>query len=272
MSSYFTLLVSFGLLAPCLVAVGAVECSEKETLLRLISSTVTKVTDCLMECTGMTYVRKLQLQDHHNIRLKDSTEGKEAQSDILTLCCSQTQKSYPTWTQCWEVKVLYLISVIIHHHLSPQGTSVNTAGLRSSSAPLERAFTVPTWCCLWIYLQLHLSSLKSKSLLRLPPRCASTAAPPQSQTHAASATMSRSISAQRRQGYLSAYRLSPRKTSWGTKSLNVLPIWSPSGRGIPVTPTNKAVAKKSYFTIIIPHCKVLSYPTSKVHEFKMVLK
>ncbi|KAK2819285.1 hypothetical protein Q5P01_024846 [Channa striata] len=36
---------------------------------------LTPVTECLMECTGMTYIRKLQLQDSHNIRLRDSTEG-----------------------------------------------------------------------------------------------------------------------------------------------------------------------------------------------------
>lgn len=85
MSGYLTLLVSFGLLAPLVVAVGAVECSEKEALLRPIASTVTKVTDCLMECTGMTYIRKLQLQDAHNIRLKDSTEGKKTQKAMFLL-------------------------------------------------------------------------------------------------------------------------------------------------------------------------------------------
>lgn len=82
MSRYFTFLVSFGLLAPHLGAEGAVECTEKETLLRPLSNRVTKITDCLMECTGMTYIRKLQLQDRHNIRLKDSTEGKETHSVI----------------------------------------------------------------------------------------------------------------------------------------------------------------------------------------------
>lgn len=88
MSRYFTVLVSLGLLSPLLVAAGAVECSEKETLLRPISSTVTKVTDCLMECTGMTYIRKLQLLDNHNIRLKDSTEGKETERHFNFLLLS----------------------------------------------------------------------------------------------------------------------------------------------------------------------------------------
>ncbi|TDH02158.1 hypothetical protein EPR50_G00170150 [Perca flavescens] len=75
MSGYFIAWVSFGILSSLLLVVGAVECSEKETLLKPVSNTGTQITDCLMECTGMTYIKKLQLQDNHNIRLKDSTEG-----------------------------------------------------------------------------------------------------------------------------------------------------------------------------------------------------
>ncbi|KAF1377658.1 hypothetical protein PFLUV_G00203040 [Perca fluviatilis] len=75
MSGYFIAWVSFGILSSLLLVVGAVECSEKETLLKPVSNTRTQITDCLMECTGMTYIKKLQLQDNHNIRLKDSTEG-----------------------------------------------------------------------------------------------------------------------------------------------------------------------------------------------------
>ncbi|GLD55469.1 uncharacterized protein AKAME5_000796300 [Lates japonicus] len=67
--------MSIGVLSALLLAAGAVECSEKEALLRVIPSTVTQVTDCLMECTGMTYIKKLQLQDKRNIRFTDSTEG-----------------------------------------------------------------------------------------------------------------------------------------------------------------------------------------------------
>lgn len=76
MSRYFAVLLSFGLLPPLLVAVRAVECLEKETLLRPISNKVIQVTDCLVECTGLTYTRKMQLQDNRNIRFKDTTEGK----------------------------------------------------------------------------------------------------------------------------------------------------------------------------------------------------
>lgn len=75
--------VSFGILSPFLLAVGAVKCTEKETLLRPIPSNVTQPTDCLLECTGMTYIKKLQLRDNHNIRLKDSTE-----EDIGEYCWS----------------------------------------------------------------------------------------------------------------------------------------------------------------------------------------
>lgn len=77
MSGYFTVLVSFGILSPFFLAIGAVQCSEKEALLKPMSNTEIQVTDCLIACTGMTYLKKIQLQDNHNIRLRDSTEGKE---------------------------------------------------------------------------------------------------------------------------------------------------------------------------------------------------
>jgi len=80
MSRYLGVLVFLGLLTPQFLAVGAVECSEKETLLNLKPkpSSMNQPTDCLRECTAMTYIKKLQLQDTHNIRIKDSTEGKNA--------------------------------------------------------------------------------------------------------------------------------------------------------------------------------------------------
>lgn len=80
MSRYFTVLVSFGILSPLLLGAGAIKCSEKETLLKQVPIVVTQLTDCLMECTGMTYIKKLQLQDNRNIKIKDSTEGKEPQN------------------------------------------------------------------------------------------------------------------------------------------------------------------------------------------------
>lgn len=83
MSRYFNVWVSFGILAPLLLAAGAVVCSEKEKLLQLLPSKVTQQTDCLMECTGMTYIKKVELQDNRNIRLKDSSEGKEPRSDMF---------------------------------------------------------------------------------------------------------------------------------------------------------------------------------------------
>lgn len=79
MSGYFTAWVSLGLLSPFLLAAGAAECSEKETLLEPIPSSVSWPTECLLNCTWKTYFRKLQLQDKRNIRLQDSTEGKPGQ-------------------------------------------------------------------------------------------------------------------------------------------------------------------------------------------------
>lgn len=77
MSRYFMVLVSFGLVSPLLLVAGEIQCSQPETLLRQVPNVAMQLTECLLECTGMTYVNKLQLQDNRNIRLKDSTEGKE---------------------------------------------------------------------------------------------------------------------------------------------------------------------------------------------------
>lgn len=80
MLGYFGVWVSFGLLSPFLPAVGAVECSEKETVVFVKPSSMKKPTDCLIECSLMTYEKKLELQDNHNIRMLDSTEGKKVVS------------------------------------------------------------------------------------------------------------------------------------------------------------------------------------------------
>lgn len=77
MSRYFMVLLSFGLVSPLLLVAGEIKCSQRETLLRQVPNVAMQLTECLLECTGMTYVNKLQLQDNRNIRLKDSTEGKE---------------------------------------------------------------------------------------------------------------------------------------------------------------------------------------------------
>lgn len=67
--------VPLAMLTPLLLAVGAAECSEKQTLLKLMPSGIRQPTDCLMECSEMTYIKKLQLRDDNNIRLRDSAEG-----------------------------------------------------------------------------------------------------------------------------------------------------------------------------------------------------
>ncbi|CAN9504523.1 unnamed protein product [Ophioblennius macclurei] len=76
MLKYVNAWVPLGLLSLLLLVVGALKCSERETLLEPMPSGITPPTDCLMECTGMTYIKKLQLQDSSNIRLKDSTQGE----------------------------------------------------------------------------------------------------------------------------------------------------------------------------------------------------
>lgn len=75
------LLMSFGFLSPLRLAAGGIKCTQPETVLRPAPRVATQLTECLMECSGMTYVNKLQLQDNRKIRMKDSTEGKEPADD-----------------------------------------------------------------------------------------------------------------------------------------------------------------------------------------------
>lgn len=77
--------MSLGLLSLLLLAAGEIKCSQPERVLRPVPNVATQLTECLMECSGMTYVNKLQLQDNHNIRMKDSTEGKEPPDDSIHL-------------------------------------------------------------------------------------------------------------------------------------------------------------------------------------------
>lgn len=242
---YFTVLVSLGLLTSStsrLPAAEANKCSEKEMLLRQIPRVATQLTDCLMECSGMTFIKKLQLQDNRNIQFKDSTEGKEP--------CIQLSIFYSVNSSLppWHPHALYCV-LIAFNSLDcsvlafSQETSGNTAGLQSSSAPLERAFTVPMWSCQWIYLQLDMRCWKSRPQSPLPPDCTCTTAPPRSQRAVASSTMSRSTSAQRVQGLHSACRWSLRKMSLVTDIFGVPPIWSHSGREC--SPAREAVDKIS---------------------------
>ncbi|TMS08273.1 hypothetical protein E3U43_005756 [Larimichthys crocea] len=133
MSRYFTVWVSFGILSPLLLAVGAIECLERETLLRRIPSTVTQVTECLMECTGMTYIKKLQLQDNHNIRFQDSSEG-----DLGEYCWSTELKC--TIGESFHLAYVVLpvdISSVRHEMLEVKTTATTLHGHNSPTTITE---------------------------------------------------------------------------------------------------------------------------------------
>lgn len=217
----------------------------------------------------MTYIKKLQLQDNHNIRLSDSTEGKETQRGTSTLgwrhggCLLQNQisgcvlKITPerhhhqlTWFCSIYLRLtdLFYISHVYRPSQTSflsQETSGNTVGLLTSSATLVRAFCMPTWYCLWKYLLWDMSNWRSKPLLHLQPHYMYITALQQLQRAAAFVTTSHSISAHRTPGHRSASRLLPWKIHWGTQFLNVLHIWSPSGKEVQISTNNKVLDKIS---------------------------
>ncbi|XP_011480011.1 uncharacterized protein LOC105355224 [Oryzias latipes] len=77
MPAYITACLCWGLLSRLLIATGAIECTENEAPeIKPKPNTMKLPTECLIECSSMTYINKLQLQDDHNIRITDSTEGE----------------------------------------------------------------------------------------------------------------------------------------------------------------------------------------------------
>lgn len=133
MLGHFTVWVFFGILSPFLLAVGAVECSEKEKLLRQIPGhvSVTHLTDCLMECTGMTYIKKLQLQDNRNIRLTDSTEG-----DLGEYCWSMELKCTIGESFLHAYVVLPVdVSKVGHERLEVKATAPSETTLLAHNSP-----------------------------------------------------------------------------------------------------------------------------------------
>lgn len=74
--AYFTVLVSFVLLSRLLRDGGAIRCTEANPLLRELGDRVSQLSECMLECSGMTYFKKLQLQDKRTIKFQLSTEGE----------------------------------------------------------------------------------------------------------------------------------------------------------------------------------------------------
>lgn len=71
--------ISFCIITQLVMAVWTHECLETETIeLRPISDDLKLPTACLMDCTMMTYNKKLQIQDQRNIRFTDCTQGKHS--------------------------------------------------------------------------------------------------------------------------------------------------------------------------------------------------
>ena len=58
-----------------LVAVGTMKCTERESLIRQIS--IVETTQCLMDCTVLTFSKITELGDNRNIRMKDSSQEEQ---------------------------------------------------------------------------------------------------------------------------------------------------------------------------------------------------
>ncbi|XP_056444641.1 uncharacterized protein LOC130381197 [Gadus chalcogrammus] len=75
MSTYLSLWMHVGCLSLVLVAVGTMECTERESLIRQIS--IVETTQCLMDCTVLTFAKIMELGDNRSIRMKDSSQEEQ---------------------------------------------------------------------------------------------------------------------------------------------------------------------------------------------------
>lgn len=97
--AYFTMVAFFVLLSHVLHAKGAIRCTEPKPLLRELPDGVSKLSECVMECTGMTYFKKLRLQDKRTIKFHICTEGE------VSFCRHQVSSSVSLNVEFW-LKVL----------------------------------------------------------------------------------------------------------------------------------------------------------------------
>lgn len=74
--AHFTLLLSFVLLSRLQRVKGAIRCTETKPLLSELPVGVSQLSECVLECTGLTYFKKLRLQDKRTIKFQMCTEGE----------------------------------------------------------------------------------------------------------------------------------------------------------------------------------------------------
>lgn len=75
--AYLTVsLVSFVLLSHVLRVKGAIRCTEPKPVLTELPDGGSNLSECVLECTGMTYFKKLRLQDKRTIKFQICTEGE----------------------------------------------------------------------------------------------------------------------------------------------------------------------------------------------------
>lgn len=213
----FTVLVSFVLLSRLLRDGGAITCTETKPQLRELGDRVSQLSECILECSGMTYFKKLQLQDKRTIKFQVPTEGKAPSCHLrshflnitLWLNVLKANHNHVTITPCCTPWL---------NALSFQETLGNIAGLRSWTAASGRASSTPTRCYLQIHLQWGIRCWKWRPRPPLSPGSRCTTAPPPSQRAAATFTRSRGSSARRTQGRQFACRWPPTTTSRNTQS------------------------------------------------------
>ncbi|KAJ3605317.1 hypothetical protein NHX12_027366 [Muraenolepis orangiensis] len=136
--SYLSLWMRVCSLSLVLVAVGTMECTEQQSLIQEIPSSIVQPTQCLMNCTALTFTKKLELGDNLNIRLKDSTEEQHGNLkeycwplDLKCLVGERLQRAF--------VVVPVDSSVALSEHLEVMSTGPIMGTLRPHHGPTTLA-------------------------------------------------------------------------------------------------------------------------------------
>ncbi|XP_077479600.1 uncharacterized protein LOC144091264 [Stigmatopora argus] len=135
MRGYSAAWVSFGMISSILLASCAAECSGNRTRLRPLPGDLPRLSGCLMECTQMTFARKVQLRDTRDIRLQDSTDG------------GLGQYCWSTEIKCNVGEIFQRAFVVLPLHASPLSPESVTVRWANAALPVDTTdITIPDSC------------------------------------------------------------------------------------------------------------------------------
>ncbi|KAJ3605436.1 hypothetical protein NHX12_027483 [Muraenolepis orangiensis] len=181
--SYLSLWMRVCSLSLVLVAVGTMKCTEQQSLIQEIPSSIVQPTQCLMDCTALTFTKKLELGDNRNIRLKDSTEEQHGNLkeycwplDLKCIVGERLQRAFvvvpvdlsvASWEHL-EVKSTGPVVGTLRPHHGPT-TLADDCGIRYEVTPIYRSTPESPGAGQVFCVRVAREPLSGNGMLRCPP-------------------------------------------------------------------------------------------------------